>query len=259
MLADMAFRKRYSSDLSAGDWPRLEPPLRVRRRSKWPLVEVGNAVLYVLKNGCLWRDLPGDFLPWGTGYWYFAKWQREGTLEALTTCLPMGCCPHKPPPTCVLIDTQSVKNAAPATDTTVVSFDAGTRVKGRKCLVLMDTLGNVLASRAVPAHVSDAAAATAFWDEVAATHPLPGQMQVVIGDTSFAGLFAQHDGLRFEKPANIVLKKKNFCLHKKRWLVEHILAWLSNNRRLSKEYDRLLTRPKAWARWANVRRILQFC
>ena len=37
-------------------------------------------LLYVLKNGCLWRDLPGDFPPWSTVYWYFAKWQREGTL-----------------------------------------------------------------------------------------------------------------------------------------------------------------------------------
>jgi transposase len=53
----------------------------VRRRSKWPLVEVVHAVLYVLKNGCLWRELPGDFPPWGTLYWYFAKWQREGTLD----------------------------------------------------------------------------------------------------------------------------------------------------------------------------------
>jgi hypothetical protein len=45
-----------------------------------------------------------------------------------------------------------------------VSFDAGKRVKGRKRLVLIDTLGDVLASRGVPAHVS---AAIALWDEVA--------------------------------------------------------------------------------------------
>jgi transposase len=64
-MEDISPRKRYSSDLSARDWQRLKPLLRVRRRSKWPLVEVVNAVLYVLKNGCLWRDLPGDFPPWG--------------------------------------------------------------------------------------------------------------------------------------------------------------------------------------------------
>ena len=45
--------------------------------------------------------------------------------------------------------------------------------------------------------------------------------------------------MRFEKPTHILLKKKNFCIHQKRWLVERTLAWLSANRRLSKEYDRL--------------------
>ena len=90
-IAQLPVRKRYSSDLSTRDWPRLHPLLRVRRRSKWPLVEVVNAVLYVLKNGCLWRDLPGDFPPWGTVYWYFAKWQREGILEELNACLNAAC------------------------------------------------------------------------------------------------------------------------------------------------------------------------
>ena len=69
--------------------------------------------------------------------------------------------PQKAQPTCGLIDTQSVRNAATATGETV-GFDAGKLVKGRKRLVLLDTLGKVLASRVVPAHVSDAAAAIAF-------------------------------------------------------------------------------------------------
>lgn len=168
----------------------------------------------------------------------------------------------KAQPSCVIIDTQSVKNAATATGDTI-GFDAGKLVKGRKRLVLIDTLGHVLASWIVPAGVSDAATAIAFWDAVVAHLPLLGQVQVVMGDNSFAGLFAdhlhQHYGLRFEKPAHIVLKKKNFCIHKKRWLVERTLAWLSANRRLSKEYDRLLTHANAWLTWANIRRILKFC
>ena len=102
----------------------------------------------------------------------------------------------------------------------------------------------------VPADESDAATAIAFWDAVAAQMPLLGRVEVVMGDSSFAGLFADHlrqrYGLRFEKPAPIVRKKKNFCIHKKRWLVERTLAWLSANRRLSKAYDRLLTRANAW-------------
>lgn len=144
-----------------------------------------------------------------------------------------------------------------------MGFDAGKLVKGRKRLVLIDTLGNILASWVVPAGQSDAATAIAFWDAVAVHLPLLGRVEVVMGDSSFAGLFADHlrqgYGLRFEKPTHIVVKKKTFCIHKKRWLVERTLAWLSANRRLSKEYDRLLTRANAWLTWANIRRILKFC
>ncbi|MGI4735162.1 MAG: transposase [Janthinobacterium lividum] len=170
--------------------------------------------------------------------------------------------PKKTQPSCVIIDTQSVKNAATATGSTV-GFDGGKLVKGRKHLVLIDTLGNLLASWVVPAGESGAATAIAFWDAVAAQLPLLGQVEVVMGDSSFTGLFADHlrqgYDLRFEKPTHILLKKKNFCIHKKRWLVERTLAWLSANRRLSKEYDRLLTRANAWLIWANIRRILKFC
>lgn len=71
-IAQLPVRKRYSSDLSARNWQRVEPLLQVRR-SKRPLVEVMTAGLYVLKNGCPWHDLPGDFLLWGTMYQHFSK------------------------------------------------------------------------------------------------------------------------------------------------------------------------------------------
>ena len=135
--------------------------------------------------------------------------------------------PKKTQPTCVLINTQSVKNAATATGNTV-GFDADKLVKGRKRLVLIDALGKVLASWVVPAGASDAATAIACWDAVAAQPPLLGQVQGVRSDSSVAGLFADHlrqrYGLRFEKPTHSVLKKKNFCMHEKRWLVERPLA-----------------------------------
>ena len=62
------------------DHPQWLQPLRVfMRRSKWPLVEIINAILYVLKNGCVWRDVLGDLPPWVTTYWYFDK--REGFAQ----------------------------------------------------------------------------------------------------------------------------------------------------------------------------------
>lgn len=68
---------KYSSDLRERDWQRIAPLIQVRRTSKWPLQEVVNGILYVAKNGCVWRDVPGDFLPWPTVYYYFTKWTAD--------------------------------------------------------------------------------------------------------------------------------------------------------------------------------------
>ena len=87
-------RKAYSSDLCIRDWQRLEPLLVVKRRSKWPLVEIVNAILYVLKNGCVWRDVPGDLPPWGTAYWYFDKWETDGTWARVSACLTVSSREH---------------------------------------------------------------------------------------------------------------------------------------------------------------------
>ena len=162
----------------------------------------------------------------------------------------------------MILDTQSVKNAATVTGTTV-GFDAGKLVKGRKRLVLTDTLGQVLASRVLPANAADGPAAIAFWDEVAAVHDLLGQVQVVFVDRSFNGVFREHltqrYGIRVEKPVHVLVEKTNFCIHAWRWIVESTFAWLRANRRLSKEYDRSLTHANAWICVANIKRILKFC
>ena len=162
----------------------------------------------------------------------------------------------------MILDTQSVKNTATATGATV-GFDAGKLVKGRKRLVLTDTLGHVLASRVLPADAVDGAAAIAFWDEVAATHELLGAVQVVFVDSSFHGVFrrhlAQRYGIRVEKPAHVLVRKTNFCIHAWRWIVERTFAWLDMNRRLSKEYDRTLRHANAWISVVNIRRTLKFC
>ncbi len=162
----------------------------------------------------------------------------------------------------MILDTQSVKNAATATGLTV-GFDAGKLVKGRKRLVLTDTLGHVLASRVLPADAVDGLAAIAFWDEIATLHELLGQVQVIFVDSSFNGVFREHMaqryGIRVEKPTHVLVEKKNFCIHAWRWIVERTFAWLNANRRLSKEYDRGLPHANAWIALANIRRVLKFC
>ena len=75
-------RQHYASDLSRDKFDTLLPLVQsVRKRTKpatVDLYEVFCAVLYLLKSGCLWRLLPGEFPEWRTAHSYFAKRSEPG-------------------------------------------------------------------------------------------------------------------------------------------------------------------------------------
>ena len=111
-------RKRYPSDLSAAQWRRLEPyvpapkgggrPATVERR------EIVNAILYVVREGCSWRALPGDFPKWQTVYHYFRLWRDDGTWQQLHDVLReqvRSAAGRAPSPSAAILDAQSVKTA----------------------------------------------------------------------------------------------------------------------------------------------------
>lgn len=73
-------KKKYPSDISREQFERIRPLLAsARKRTKPPTVdlyEIFCAVLYLLKSGCQWRMLPGEFPKWRTVHSYFAKWSE---------------------------------------------------------------------------------------------------------------------------------------------------------------------------------------
>ena len=44
-------------------------------------LEVLNAILYVLENGCKWRSLPKSYGPWHTVYTRMNRWAKSGVLD----------------------------------------------------------------------------------------------------------------------------------------------------------------------------------
>ncbi|MFF4433060.1 transposase [Streptomyces sp. NPDC001513] len=49
-----------------------------------------DAIFYVVRTGCAWRQLPKDFPPWPTVYWYFTWWHDDGTVERVHDALRDG-------------------------------------------------------------------------------------------------------------------------------------------------------------------------
>jgi putative transposase len=74
--------------------------------------EVMNAMLYVLRNGIIWRALPHDFPPWKTVYHYFSTWRQDGTWAAIDDALRAEvrlADGREPTPSAAILDSQSVK------------------------------------------------------------------------------------------------------------------------------------------------------
>jgi transposase len=76
----------YSSSLTDKEWEIIEPLLPQKKRTKpptWSKREILDGILYQLKNGCNWCDLPKDLPPYSTVFWHLhsvAK-NRRGNRE----------------------------------------------------------------------------------------------------------------------------------------------------------------------------------
>jgi transposase len=109
---------RYPSDLTDEQWaliaPLIPPPRRGGRHRTTDMREVMDAVLYVLRTGCQWRQLPDCFPPRSTVYAYFWEWQRYGALDRIHHALLMmsrEAAGREASPSAAIIDSQSVKAA----------------------------------------------------------------------------------------------------------------------------------------------------
>jgi putative transposase len=83
--------KKYTSSLKDAQWQVIEkklPEQMLSRKRDYTLRSIFDAIFYVLKNGCGWRDILGDLPPTGITYYYFKTWRNNGLLEHL--CQELG-------------------------------------------------------------------------------------------------------------------------------------------------------------------------
>src|SRR5919107_4403307 len=66
-----------------------DPPRREDKRGRpWrDTREVMDGVLWILRSGARWQDLPGRFPPYQTCHRRFQQWVREGTLRKVLEAL----------------------------------------------------------------------------------------------------------------------------------------------------------------------------
>ena len=80
----------YSSSLTDSEWEIIEqllPKKKKTRPQKWSKREIIDGILYQLKNGCSWGDLPKDLPPYSTVFWHYKQWRAEGVIEKIRDVL----------------------------------------------------------------------------------------------------------------------------------------------------------------------------
>lgn len=79
-------RKHYSSDLTNKQWALIreyfEPPRpKGGRPRKHSSREYLDAIFYVQRNGCHWRNVPEGFPKWESVWSAYRRWLLDGTLK----------------------------------------------------------------------------------------------------------------------------------------------------------------------------------
>lgn len=228
----------YTSDLTEAQKAFIKRTIPMDNwTSKYDFFLIFDAVLYVNKTGCQWRNLPHDFPAWQTVYYYYRVWGALGEFKKLLSILTEqvrlweG---QSPDPSVAIVDSQSVKSSSLPSPK---GIDGNKKVKGIKRQLAVDKNGHLLDVQATTANVHDTKGALLLLAILAASHP---QIKKVLADRGYRGeiieLIRNTLGIDIEVTLSGTSKGK-FIPAKGRWVVERSIAWLDNFRRLSRNFE----------------------
>lgn len=220
-----------------------------------------NGIFYLKKTGCQWRMLPKDFGHWSTVYGYFKRWRLAGLWADLMKALRQqerirqG---RKPAPSAASIDSPSMKAATQGKD--AIGFDGHKKVKGRKRHMLVDTLGLLIAVVVTAANVDDR---QGFKRLVGGylTAGIKRLRKIWVDGGYQAGWL--HEGVRGLKRTHKIEMEitdhegKGFQVVPWRWAVERTFSWLLNDRRQSRDYERLPANSEALIQISMIHLLLK--
>lgn len=176
-----------------------------------------DAILYLVRGGVAWRQLPAEFPPPTTVHGIFVRWIRGGRGSASTTCCP----------TAAIIDFQTV----PAADTVHRSTrgrDGGKKTNGRKHHITVDVNGLLLAVVVTAASIQDRDATFRLLSRLRDTF---STIRLVWADGGTPGRLIGWANQVVALPIQIIKRiagSAGFHVRPRVWCVERTFAWINS-------------------------------
>lgn len=251
-----AFRRSQFTELTNSQWEYIKELVDNGRKRKYCIRSIINCIFKVTRTGSQWRNIDEKYPPWESVYYYFRKWQKDGTWSILLGYLVQKE-RHRQnrnaEASLVAIDSQSVKTG------TLISLDTGfdghKLINGRKRQLAVDTLGLPLAMHVGAANIHDTEGGIELlWQIQEASN----RVEVICADKAYRGYFTTCAGY-YKWTVEISQKPeshKGFVPQNGRWQVERSFAWFNFFRRLAKDYEKTVESSVAFMQTAFIDIIL---
>jgi transposase len=153
---------------------------------------------------------------------------------------------REPQASAMIIDSQSAKSAEGGEE---IGFDGGKFVRGRKRTLVTDTIGLVVLAKVTAANLADVHAGKQILTKLKEKPELIERLLKIFADGGYRGELVSWVLEELHADMEIVLnlaEQKGFQVIPKRWVIERTNAWITRNRRMARDYERLTETSEAF-------------